>query len=406
MTTRPGSSVCVLLDCPVTHDGRVQRTVRTLSRRGPVLLVTSGGSADDRHLFNDRVEVRPMRRRRASGLRRWLLLHRQHDQLADEVLRDGRRVDVVWANDYSTLFPAVRIARATGAKLVYDAHEIWLETVNQFFPTDVALIKRLAFRAIIAVCRAIGKREERRLVRSADVVITVSDSVAQALSKALGRADVGVVLNTPERKALRSSDRIRRELELAPGDHIVLYQGSMTPGRGLHELVASFGHLPEDVRLVMLGDGVLAGSLRRTARQAGLEGRVFFPGVLPQVELHEWTASADLGVLILEPINLSKRYALANKVFEYMAAGIPILATDLPENRRIVCQCHCGWLTTTWTPQVLAEHISSIIARPSEMQRRGLNGRRWFEERYNWGVESARLVAMIEDLTAPTEIVM
>ena len=75
------------------------------------------------------------------------------------------------------------------------------------------------------------------------------------------------------------------------------------------------------------------------------------PGVVPQAELHNWTASADLGVLILEPINLSKRLALANKIFEYMAARVPILATNLPENRRILDSCKCGWLTERWEPR-------------------------------------------------------
>jgi glycosyltransferase involved in cell wall biosynthesis len=379
--------------------------VRILSERGHVLLVTCGGSEDDRALFNGRVDVRPTMRPPLSFLRRWFLLHRQNDQLATAALGDGRRFDVVWANDYSTLFPAERVARASGAKFVYDSHEIWLETVNQFFPTDAPPLKQLAFRTIIWVARAIGKRVERRLASRTDVIITTNQSHAEVLGKRLGRADIGVVLNTPEVSDLRPSEKIQSELGLAPADRIVLYQGSMNPGRGLQELVASARHLPEGIRLVMLGPGMLETSLRKAAQDAGLEGRVFFLDAVPQPELHEWTSSADLGVLILEPINLSKRLALANKIFEYMAAGIPILATDLPENRRILEQCDCGWLVTSWTPPVLAEHIARIFAQPEEMQRRGENGRRWFETRYNWEIESAQAVAMVERLITPTEVV-
>ena len=388
----------MLRDAPVTHDSRVQRSVRSLSQLGHVLLVTSGGSEQDQDLFDDRVEVRCTTRPALTGLRKWLLLHRQNDQLADTALACGRDFDLVWANDYSTLHPGRRIARERDAKLVYDSCELWLETVNQFFPTTAPLPKALAFRTIIGLCRAIGNREEPRMVEDADLLITANESYADVLRKRLRRDDVTVVLNCPELVELQSSDRIRREVGLSAADRIVLYQGMMNAGRGLPELIMSARRFPDDVRLVLLGHGTLESSLRRAVDDAGLETRVFMPGLVPQAELHEWTASADLGVLILQPFNLSKRLALANKIFEYMAAGIPILTTDLPENRRIIDQCECGWLVADAKPTVVAEQVSRILEDPQEMRRRGANGRRWFEARYNWENESKRLLARLEGL--------
>jgi hypothetical protein len=286
-------SFCVLLDAPVTHNGRVQRSVRALSRVGRVLLVTSGGSERDQELFDDRVEVRPTTRPTLSGVRKWLLLHRQNDQLADAALASDRDFDVVWANDYSTLVPARRIARENGAKLLYDSHEIWLETVNQFFPREAPLPKALAFRMIVGLCRAIGNREEPKLVEDVDVLITANESYAAVLRERFGRDDVGVVLNCPELTELQASDRIRREIGLAPTDRIVLYQGMMNAGRALPELIMSARHFPDGVRLVMLGHGTLEGSLRTTVHAAGLENRVFLRGVVPQAELHQWPTSAS-----------------------------------------------------------------------------------------------------------------
>jgi glycosyltransferase involved in cell wall biosynthesis len=399
------TSICVLVDAPITNDARVQRTTRTLSRLGRVLLVTSGGSDLDQRFFDDRVEVKPTVRARLSGLRKWFLLHRHNDQLAEAALAGGRSFDLVWANDYSTLFPAVRIARATGAKVVYDSHEIWLETINQFFPRDVSLHRRLAFRAIVGICRAIGKFEEPRLAAQADAIVTVNESLADVLGRHLRRRQVGVVLNCPEPVELRPSDRIQAHLGISAVDPIVLYQGVMNPGRGLHALVAAADDLPDGVRLVLLGGGMLEESLARAVDGAGLQDRVFLAGTVPQAELHEWTASADLGVLVLEPINLSKRLALANKIFEYMAAGIPILTTDLPENRRIVDHCECGWLISDWTPLALAREITRILDEPEEMRRRGANGRRWFEERYNWDVEGGHVLATVERLVPHAGVV-
>jgi len=391
-------SICVLLDAPVTLDGRVQRTVRTLSQIGPVLLVTSGGSPQDQALFDDGVEVLATADPVVPALRKWLLLHRQHDQLAEAALSSGRSFDIVWANDYPTLAPARHVARTNRAELIYDSHELWVETVNQLFPSDAPFPKALVFSSIVGLCRAIGNREEPRLARAVDLLITTNESYAGVLRKRFGRDDVHVVLNCPESVRLEPSERIRDAFGLAGTDRIVLYQGMMNPGRGLSQLVSSVHELPEDVRLVLLGHGMLAEPLRRSVEAEGLQERVLIAGPIPQAELHEWTASADLGVLVLDPVNLSKRLALANKIFEYMAAGIPILATDLPENRRIIDQCECGWLIPDWDPAALAGHIARILADPEEMTRRGANGRRWFEERFNWDEESKQLLAALEVL--------
>ena len=193
----PELNFCVLLDGPVTYDARVQRTVHTLSRFGQVLLLTTGGSEDDGVYFDDRVEVRPTARPVPSGMRKWLLFHRQHDHLADAALADGRNFDVVWANDYPTLFPARRIAREFDASLIYDSHEIWLETVNQFFPADAPLPKALAFRLITFLCRAIGNWEEPRLVRDVDVLITTNESFAAVFRERFHRDDVACRAQLP-----------------------------------------------------------------------------------------------------------------------------------------------------------------------------------------------------------------
>lgn len=389
---------CVLLAAPVTLDGRVQRITRTLSELGPVDLMAVGGSDSDGDLFDERVKVIPTVRPPLRGRRKWLLLHRHNDQLAAAALARGTRFDLVWANDYDTLWPALQIARATGARVVYDSHEIWLETVNQFFPRDAPLFKRVAFKVIVELCRLIGNRLEPRFARQADAVVTANESFAEVLSSRLGRSDVGVILNCPERRPLERSNRLRKELGLGDEQQIVLYQGMMNPGRGLSELVESARYLQSDVRLVLLGGGMLLPSLRQRAKELNLEDRVLFPGPVAQAELHQWTESSDLGVLVLDPINLSKRLALANKIFEYMGAGVPILATDLPENRRILDRCDCGWLISDWSPPSLAAHIMRLLAQPDERRRRAANGRRWVEERYNWEVESAKVIDTVRPL--------
>jgi glycosyltransferase involved in cell wall biosynthesis len=289
------------------------------------------------------------------------------------------------------------VARRTGATLVYDSHELWLATVNQFFPRDERLPRALAFRAIVGAARAVGRWEEHRLVASADAIVTANESYGGVLQRRFGR-DVVVVRNCPEVPDLVPSDRIREALGLPPSDRIVLYQGMMNAGRGLPELIESARWYPDGVRLVLLGHGVLEEVLRKQITASHLDDRVFMPGLVPQAELPQWTASADLGVLVLDPINLSKRLSLANKIFEYMGAAKPIMTTDLPENRRVIEECECGWLLADRDPRRLAEAVGRIFADPGEMDRRGRNGRRCVEERYNWEAEAEHVLGVVEPL--------
>jgi glycosyltransferase involved in cell wall biosynthesis len=122
---------------------------------------------------------------------------------------------------------------------------------------------------------------------------------------------------------------------------IVLLQGGLSAGRNLEVLVDAMHYVKDpSVVLVVLGDGLLLRSLQKMAQQEGLAGRVYFHAAVPQNELLELTAAADAGVIPYQATCLNNHYCTPNKLFEFIAAGLPILATDLPEIRRLVETLH------------------------------------------------------------------
>jgi glycosyltransferase involved in cell wall biosynthesis len=394
---------CVLLSAPIRHHSRVTRSVRALSRLGPVSLFYLDPTGSDRGLFDDRVRLCPVPRpeREPSFLLKNVRTHRQYHYLADAAIGRGEACDLVLACDLPTLEGGARLAGATGAALVYDSMDLTVETVNQCFPDDARFPRSLGFAALIALARRVQRGVERRLIRRVDLVVTASFGYEEYLVRHYRPRRSHVVLNCPELPDISTPVSLKERLGFADGDRVVLYQGLMNAGRGLRSLVAAAKHLPAGVRLLLIGWGPLEEKLKEIARRDGTGDRVVFAPPVEQRELPAWTAAADLGVLLLEPFNVSKRLSSATKIYEYMAAGIPVLTTDLPGNQ-VVSGTDAGWLIEDTGPENVARAIGAAFADEDERARRGRNGRRAAEDEYNWARQEERfLLALRPILKSP-----
>jgi len=174
------------------------------------------------------------------------------------------------------------------------------------------------------------------------LIITVNNSCAREMARSLGVRLPLVLRNCVDPVvAGGSTGGLREALGLGRGERLVVYTGILQKGRGLEELLKSWAGLPADWHLALVGQGVLEGSLRDFALGAGLENVYFLPPVKAW-ELPEFIRGATLGVVLIEDVDLSKRYSLPNKLLEYIAAGVPVLASDLPEIRRLVDEYQVG----------------------------------------------------------------
>ena len=195
----------------------------------------------------------------------------------------------------------------------------------------------------------------------ADATITTTEMRAKFFARAYGVPRPLVLQNRPRYAELARGTLIRDRLGLEDGLPIVLYQGGLQPGRGLEDLVAAMPGLPP-CHLVFIGGGRLLGALKGMAAERGLEARVHFVPTVPLAGLLAWTASADIGVQPIRNTCLNHLSTNSNKLFEYAMAGLPVVASDFPEIRRVVRAHDIGLLFDPETPGALAAALGRLVA--------------------------------------------
>lgn len=302
-----------------------------------------------------------------------------------EVL-SGPRPSVIHAHDLNVLPGAWLISRLTGARLVYDSHEIHQYSVSmQVRPS---------------LWRAACRRVERFCIRGADAVITVNEACAKAIARIHRIPRPLVVHNVPAiaHQGVRPARGLRESIGAQASDRVAVYCGSLLPNRGIEQAIAAIARLP-NVKLALLGYGEKAylESLRRVARRAGVEGRLHLvPPVSPRA-VSAAIREADVSLVLIQDAGLSYHFSSPNKLFESVHAGIPVIGSDLPEIRRVLCTFDCGLIVTPDEPQSIAEAMERIL-RDGALRERLAAGSRVAASQINWENEEAKLLSAYERL--------
>jgi glycosyltransferase involved in cell wall biosynthesis len=166
--------------------------------------------------------------------------------------------------------------------------------------------------------------------------------------------------------------RLRTLASLAPDLPLVLYQGFLKPGRGCMPLIEAARSVP-GCAVVFMGEGGLRDELERAAKSYGLSERVRFVGMAQPDELLDLTADADVGVCLIEPLTESLRLSLPNKLFEYVAAGVPVLASPLPEIERVVQGYDVGLTAPPADTSAVAEALQRMTSDAAARSRWSAN---------------------------------
>jgi glycosyltransferase involved in cell wall biosynthesis len=266
---------------------------------------------------------------------------------------------------------AVRQAKRLGGAAIYDSGDVYVQS------------RELAGGGIYA---GIVAWWERRLARSCAAVTTVNDPYARLLERQLRVPRPQVVMNCPPRydPPEPRPELLRAALGLPAETRVALYQGALLTGRGLEQAMSAVVEVPETV-LAILGFGGARDAIDRRARQKPYSGRVhLLPPVAP-AELLDWVASADVVLLPLQDSSPNHRYSTPNKLFEALAVGTPVVASDLPGLASVVRDTGCGELVDGADPTAIAAGIRRIVDAPRE-EREALRARclRAAHERYDW----------------------
>lgn len=251
------------------------------------------------------------------------------------------KVDVLVANDLDTLPANYLASRLKRKPLVYDSHEYFTE------------VPELLGRPVV---RGIWTLTEKMLVPKVNAAYTVCDSIAEVYHD-LHKVDFKVVRNLPVCSQLEKHELQEKK---AGQPKIILYQGALNLGRGIEAAIRSMKYIG-GAELWLAGDGDLTAQLKQLVEELELESKVKFLGRLPLNKLSEVTRQADLGISLEEDLGLNYRFALPNKLFDYIQAGVPVLVSNLPEMKRIVEHYQIGAIAETHQRKDLAETIKMAL---------------------------------------------
>jgi glycogen(starch) synthase len=392
----PKIRVCMLVTNEAKYDSRVLREAKSLSQCGFQVLILALDRKGDNPLWEENNGFRIMRCREwrvGSWLRSRRLVTIRGCGKALMALRFllfvlKVQAEIFHAHDLSTLPFAYLSARRKGAKIVYDSHEIFTEQWPSSRITSL-------FRILLLLLRPL----EFLLIRRVDATITVGPLIARELASRYSIPPPLVIRNCATlapRAAAQFS--IRDSLAIPSSDRILLHIGALVPiGRALSELVLALKLASSSLHLVFLGEGPMEDELKGLIEAQGLGDRVHFHRPIPPQHLIPAMKEAELAAILMKEDGcLNNRYSLPNKLFEAIAAGLPVVASDLPEMAHLVRSYDIGVLCRPEDPADIARAIEEAL-EPSRYALFKANLRR-AQEDLNWEKESQKLIELYRNL--------
>ncbi len=280
-----------------------------------------------------------------------------------------RRKQLLVSNDLDTLLPNFLIAKAWHIPLVYDSHEYFTEV-----PELVSRPKT----------QAIWKRIERSIFPKLKNVITVNDSIADMFEKDYGIRPK-VVRNIPPKRSLLKT-KSRKELGLPEDKPILILQGSgINMHRGSEELVAAMQYV-DHALLLIVGSGDVIHLLQALIKKLQIDDKVIIKPRQAYELMMQHTLNADIGLSLDKDTNLNYRFSLPNKLFDYIHAGLPIIASRLPEIENIINTYDIGTFIPDHKPENIAKTINETLANQALMGKWKKNTT-FAAQHLNWEIE-------------------
>jgi glycosyltransferase involved in cell wall biosynthesis len=298
------------------------------------------------------------------------------------------RADIYHACELTAL-PASFIAATLRRKpLIFEIYDLQFPVPD----TGVGFWRRLAW--LITLLHAVI------LPRCAGVIVT-SPLHAQEIRNRFHPKEMALIRNIPMYREVPKSDHVRRYLGLRPETRIALYQGTLQADRELNRLIQAAKYLEHDIVIVLRGksEGATQAQLEALIASEGVADRVKITPRVPFEVMLDWTASADIG-LIIYPLDysLNMRTLLPNKLFEYLMAGLPVLATPLDAVVEIIRTYNVGQIVSSVKPADIGAAINTMLSDRATLDRMRCNALEVARNELHWEKESQQLIHLYRSL--------
>ncbi len=289
-------------------------------------------------------------------------------------------VDLIFSNDLDTL-PAAFLAHKVKrrSKIVYDSHELFTEAPE----LEGRFVKK------------IWERIEKMIFPKLEYIITVNDSIAE-IFKTKYRKSIVVIRNVSE-KFDWSELKSKKELGIPEDKELIIVQGSgLNVDRGIEEAILAM-QLIDNAILLIVGDGDVIPNAKELVKTHQLETKVLFFGKRPYKELMQFTRYASIGLALDKPKSLNYRFALPNKLFDYIQANTAVICSNLIEIQKIVEKYEIGISIETISPEAIAETINGLLENKDKLVAFQENCKK-AAEMETWENEKVKLKALIDRL--------
>jgi len=372
-------SVISLVLNSFTNDSRVLKEAISLKKHGlkikVVALHEKGLREND---LIEGIEVHRIKLKSRQWSKRRVVQLLKYIEFFYKVVTQYKDSNIIHCNDLNTLPIGVFMKKFMNKniKIVYDSHEYQAHRAGiSYFGSKLSFLL------------------EKVLLPYCDHVIVVSESIAKAYSVDYGITKPEVVLNTPNFLTVKKNEYFRKLYNLSENDKIFLYQGKIAKFRGIEKLVKIFQSMPNKYHLVLMGPG---GNFKNKLSIIQDKNIHIHSAVEPNKVL-EFTVSADYGISLIEPISLSYKYCLPNKVFEYTMAGLPMIVSALPEMKKYVESNDIGIAVDfNDTIEHLAKKLEKFSKIDYKIYKTNLNNS---AKKYNWEKQEKIFLKIYDELT-------
>lgn len=271
-----------------------------------------------------------------------------------------KKTDIYFAEDIYTLPFVYFFAKLNKAKVFYNSREIY---------AHLAGLRNKSF-----VQKIIAKIESG-FIRKVDTVLVTGEMDADFLKESYGINNLFVLRNLPKYKTDFSIVDLRGKFNIPENNKIILYQGVILEGRGILKVIDLITEI-DNVHFVIVGEGEFRQKFENYVNILDYNDRIHFIGAVNHSELLNYTAGADLGLALIENISISYYYALPNKLFEYIMAGVPVLASNLPQMKKVIDEHKVGKYVNMDDDNEIKDTLKNLLGDLTQLKEFKSNCRR------------------------------